>query len=755
MNTLGQQLVQLIRISVSGKTRLLVSKNELMHYIKVFILYFCITAQLCVFGKNSDYKHVVLDENISFPVQLTDSNTIYEILSDFYVSSQIKMPKNCTLLFKGGHMIGTDGACLIGDNTYIEGVSNSLRDVINGITLEGMFVNEETNFSWWGAYSNDSSKAEFNGKILKNILLNKQKVIFDGEYYISLEDSVEVDHPIIFYGGIIHWLETRHNSFSYIKPIEGFSFTATNVLFYNSRIGNGWLKANEISFVIDHLEFINCSFISGRRAVNISFADLDFNHKLGVNRFTLHNCHISDNSRCFTILDGAFFDTLNVTGNEFINFTEAPVYLASTNSKQYATERMKSSCVANFINNRFICTSPCTSNAVYHCSVVAELNEVYFEDNYIEGIASIYDGQKGPRTCYDAYLSCKKVYYRNNTIRNVMGWRTDGKKKDYNSNVRPRTEIFKSKSSSSLKVITGNLFEIDSDWIKKNNIPDSDNWIGIFVFQGKQDNLIFENNTIKIPETRLEGRVAVNRGYIVDTTIRDNYFEAYSIRNLIHNGLGKNITISNNTLLTKESPIYILRISKIESNFDNVIVKDNQSNNTLSMGYSNASKPNIRNIVWDSQIDDTCMNAGTTYLYSGSEKCNVFIKGHASGKPNYQFKINEKSKNNAIFCFDEIPQSFCVWEFDDAKEHCQYILKIEMVVESAPVSLYCEIFKKHGVVKYKLNGKEEIVTSKKTTINPYFNGVKIEFRNNKLYILKFGVDRRNQNTAIRYIICND
>ena len=719
-------------------------------FILIVLYIICISIDVC--GRT--IEHIVLDRNRSFVEQVIDSNRVYEITSDFSISKTFEIPRNCTLMFNGGHLNGTDSACLVGNNTHIDGVSISLRNVLKDVAIVGTFNNEESSFSWWGAYREDSTKAVPNGRILKYLLTRSQEITFDGEYYVSLGDVVEVDHPISFRGGIIHWVEIPH-SHACIKPIEGFSFFAKDVIFYNTWSHRGWLNAKDLTFVIDTLKFENCSFISGRRSVTLSFADLDLEHKVGINKFSLRDCHIDDNSRCFTISDGQFFDTLDVQGNQFRNFREAPIYLASTNSKKYATMRMKNSCVARITNNRFVCDAPCKSNAIYHCSVVAELNEVVFERNYIEGIASVYDGQKGPHTCYDAYLSCNKVLYRDNTIRNVMGWRTDGLRKQYNN--RPQTEIFKSKSASISKIITGNIFEIDSAWIQKNQIPDSDNWIGIFVYQRQQDNLIFENNVIKIPNTRLEGRVAVNKGNVINATLRKNHFEAKSIRNLVHNGLGKNITITNNIFKTVDSPIGILRISKKDSNFDDIIVRDNDANNSLSMEYSNISTPNVKNFEWDTIIKDSCISAGTTYLYSGSGKCRMTVSANASGNPNYQFRINEKSKTDAVFRFLSIPQSFCILgsRGKEKDSSYSYTITIEMIVKNTPVQIKCTISKQNGVIKYKINNSDDVIAMEAVCLTQSFNGVKMELKNEKLYISRDGLDMHDLNTDIKYIITNN
>lgn len=753
------------------------------------------TLRLADRSNENGMGYVILRTDKTFAQQVAENNTIYEIRYEFSLASDFTMPSNCTLLFQGGHITGQNDAVLTGTNTRIEGRFDTLKSVMNGVALAGTFTNEQSTFSWWGAYKNDDTKAVHNGNIFKYLVSAGKEITFDGEFYITLGEAFVVNKAIRLNGGTIHWVEDTGNenaNLGYIQPDNGFSIIADNVVFYNTGSTKGWLNGVNLQCVIDTIKFTGCSFLGRTRSVTISFDDLDLTNDLGIRNIIINNCYTNDNSRVFTIYDCQFFESFEIRNNTFRNFTEAPIYFASTNSKTYGDKRMALSCVANIKNNTFTCDEPCTSSPIYHCSVVAELNVLNFENNYIEGIASVYNGEDGPHTCYDAYLSCDRLFYRNNIIRNVMGWRTDGNIKDASTYHYPNTEVFKSKGNSYSKVITGNLFEIDNSWLQANNVPVSDNWIYIFVYQHPQKNVIFENNTINIPTTALAGRFAVNSGVIENIKVSNNNITAKSINNFIHTGgvydqgganevVAKSVIITGNTFNVTNGVIGLFRITKSETSLDSVVIKDNQANQRLAMMYSALTYPVVKYFKWDVVTDDYNDNGGTAYLYSGVGTSEISVKNNSSNNDAYNFIVDSRTNTSSEFVFTNLPKKLNINESLTGLEGetKSYTVTAEVVVNNTPLKAevtvqrvnvaeqgqtpvyelqYLSVYdklKQDGTVEVvEINGK---LTSSSSNILHGFNfyGVRLMASSSSVSFGKNGRDRRDDYTNIKYTLRNN
>ncbi len=735
--------------------------------------------------KPNEMGRKVLSSGKTFAQQVTDINTIYEIRHDFSVIGSFTMPANCVLLFNGGHLTGSNNAVLNGNRTRLEGNFDSLKSVMGNIALGGTYTNEQTAFSWWGAYKNDSSKDVYNGKILKYLLANKGDITFDGTFYVRLGETVEVNRPITFTDGEVYWTDAVvAQPYEYIKPAEEFSLYAKNVIFHNSGNTRGFIYHDAADFIIDTLKFEGCSFIGMYRSVVITFADLPLTDTIGIRNFALINCTVKNTSMCFHIDDGQFIDTFSVLGCDFIEFTGSPLYFAATNfpTKTYASDRTKFSCVANFKNNTFICTTPCTSSTPYHCAVLAELGTINFEGNHIEGIASTMTTENGEEvgctTSYDAYLSADKVFYRNNIIRNVLGWRLDGQTRAATGH--PRVEIFKSKTICQSKVISGNLFEIDAAWLEANNVPADDNWIEIFRYERQQDNVIFENNTINIPYTKLEGRAAVNSGYIVNMTMNNNTIIAKSINRLIHTGgePAKTVAITNNTFKASVPPINILAITKADTALDSVIVRNNQSNQMLAMtpvseGYR---YPSIGYYEWDSNTEDFNEEAKGLYYYTGDGKSKSSISGNASNNHRVYFYGNTKANLSAEFAFANILRSFGLYEalVGAEEETKSYTVATEVMVNGTPLRAECTVqrvevdtdvyevqwyatwqtLRNGTITNNEFYGKVGDV-AKNVLRGSKFYGVVMNVDSEKFVVGKYSQDMRDDYTDIKYSLRNN
>lgn len=490
--------------------------------------------------------YVILRKDKSFAEQVTETNTIYEVRYDFDLGGELKeIPANCVLKFNGGQI---SNGILNGSNTFIDNV-DTLSRVFDSITLKGTFANKQNSFKWWGAVADDSAMASHNGEIFTYLLENHPTIEIDGNYYLSFSE-VNVSNKISLYGSG-HITLVRGS----IIPAEGFSFVADNVSFkVTSTSGKGFIFGWNIPIIIDQISIHNCH-IEGEntsgRFIYITFADLDLSHIIGIRTLEFINNNVANISSNLVILDCQFIDSVSIKGNSFMEFAEAPIYIATTNEKKYAGKRNLLSSPIQICNNSFVCKNVCT-DALYHCSCVIECNTLYFNGNYIEGIASIYGNEASAQTAYDAYLSVKTLYYTDNTIKNVMGWRNDGQEKT--PGIDPITEIFKCKGANTstdvIRVIQNNYFEIEKSWLENNKVPDNCNSINLFVFNTNIHSVFFENNVINIPATILGASTLHGVGNPV-----------------------RHYHVNNNNIICKEMKGTLCAVNNNNSNFNDVSIE--------------------------------------------------------------------------------------------------------------------------------------------------------------------------------------
>ena len=529
--------------------------------------------------------YVILRKNKSFAEQVTKENTIYEIRYEFnFNGNEINIPNNCVLKFNGGSI---SNGTLNGSETLIDNV-DSLTSVFNSITLKGTFSNKQNSFKWWGAIANDSTKELHNGALFTYLLNNHPTIEIDDDYYINFSE-VTISNKITLYGNGSIIL-----SKGTIIPAEGFSIIIDNISFTKFK-GLGFIDADNLSILIDKISLRNCNIKGengGTRFIYITFADLDLSHTIGIRTFEFVNNNVNNEFVTCCINDCQFVDSVTVKGNTFINFKEAPIYFASTNEKTYANKRCQLSAPIQICNNSFVCKDVCIK-ADYHCSCVIESNTVYFNGNYIEGIASIVGNDAKSDTAYDAYLSVKTLYYTNNTIKNVMGWRNDGNEKA--PDVLPLTEIFKSKgtgtSEKSIRIIKNNYFEIEKSWLDYNKVPDNCNSINLFCFTSTIDTVLFENNVINIPGTIL------------------------AASNLL--GTGKHVLhyyVNNNTIICKEMKGALCSVNNGNTNIADISIECCRNRIKVSTGY-------ITLVRITSSKDNTPVNS----IICKNNECNAFV----------------------------------------------------------------------------------------------------------------------------------
>jgi len=116
-------------------------------------------------------------------------------------------------------------------------------------------------------------------------------------------------------------------------------------------------------------------------------------------------------------LDGlAVKDEYLIKGCRFENVMYEAINLATTNTIETRDEWGGRSCPLVVDNNVFRGYPNVVNgdDTTYYCAIAAEIGTIYFTNNLVERFIG-----RNPAV-YDVYLSCAKVYYQNNLVRNVF-----------------------------------------------------------------------------------------------------------------------------------------------------------------------------------------------------------------------------------------------------------------------------------------------------------------------------------------------
>lgn len=235
--------------------------------VSIFILSLVLAiagvGESCTYGCEKA-RTKVLKPGLSFASQVKKKNTIYEIRDEYELGDGIvKIPKGCTLSFKGGRLTGK--GILVGNKTTIV---SSDSNIFQGLSVMGSWKNGHANVSWF---------ADNNQLALVNA--------------IAVSDSVIVDKDLIFTAN----LETNKSALTICSD-----YKRLNQGVY------GWKMQNVHDVKITGLDFYGTEkYVHGSTAtalsisngINVSVEDcsLDGCYFYG---FVLNSCKDSKLDRC-------------------------------------------------------------------------------------------------------------------------------------------------------------------------------------------------------------------------------------------------------------------------------------------------------------------------------------------------------------------------------------------------------------------------------------------------------------------------
>ena len=136
----------------------------------------------------------------------------------------------------------------------------------------------------------------------------------------------------------------------------------------------------------------------------------------GLRRFIVDGCSIMSRSEAFLYSGMCIEEEFRISNNLFYEMNYTAMNFGSSNNDESADWWNSRSCPLEVCGNTFRGMGYVVkSDEPYACALICELTTVLFHDNVIENLVTTTN-------TYDCYLSCGKVEFRNNVIRNVLKW---------------------------------------------------------------------------------------------------------------------------------------------------------------------------------------------------------------------------------------------------------------------------------------------------------------------------------------------
>lgn len=490
----------------------------------------------------------------------------------------------------------------------------------SGGMVDAEYISQATCFvtaSDLGMIPNNAGSASINHEIFSKAIKNKYSIYLDSIYYIDNSlGAIPVDYPLHLTGGGI----IINNNSALLSFNEGASIVMSNVQVKCTEEGakRAYLISAEskVGFLIDDIIIRDCS-INDVILVNISFSDIDATiSDLGVNNLILTGCNIRLRNTALSILDAVFHKTCQISNNHISELEGTSIYFGVSDEGTFTGKNCLLSVPIVITDNIFL-GRVCSIN--YYCgAALVEAKECIFSNNYIEGIINTSNGDIA--TCYDAYLSCNKVYYTNNVCINIMGARYDS-----STGRKPLTEYGKSKqnpdpSVKGIRVLKNNVWKTDCDYLKSLGLSEDDFSSTIFGYTSDME-VIWENNYVELIGGTLSFRTS-SIGVWDKLIVDNNTFITDKIENQVIMARAvtdSSVIITNNKFYSKE-PINF--ITAIDGYFDKYYVKNNYIENGITE-YPGILNATIGKLYFD---NDAIFTKGGSNIIKCADNLDVHYK---------------------------------------------------------------------------------------------------------------------------------
>ena len=690
-------------------------------------------------------QYVVLTDRSSFERQVLQPNTIYEIRNSFDLQgATVNMPERSVLLFNGGSV--KNGRIVSNGTQYC---TKSLSKVFACDTT-GTFqqVAYIVKASEVGLAKNNINRAGTNFNILKQIIQRGTNLYLDGKFYVSFSKPIELGRVFNLYGGELIY---EKNAFRFTDggglSVRGSTIIASkkspSAFFIGSNDLLGTQTIREISFLDSS---IDCAYL-----VQILFKDLNSDSvSFGVKRLEVDHCVFSQTGR-IRILDAVISDRCSFTNNHYKSFATTPIYIACQHSVQmepndksayrYVAQNLSKGCPVVIDHNIFI-GKPVSLN-FYYCAALVKAVDCSFTNNYLRDIINYCDGvDNSIATAYDAYLSCVRVLYEGNFIKDMMSYSKKGGRK-------PQCQIGKSKSNPlsyvkmpAVRIYRNNCIIVDGNRFLKMGADSESLYAEIFhnisyfdKYVWSRNTLIYKNADIKTGMTGSNSR---------SFRLENNYFNVRKasgsgLVTVLSNEKMDEVIVRNNVFRQEVHQLFPLLNQKYKKDYKkelqgDILITGNRFINSSPKTFYFTGK----SVVIKDNDSDRSDISGNTYLsnFMGSGT-NVDVD-----KMNTELKFRKKDKNTAgLFQYfssaskgiysielDAVPEKGVSYYYELGEDH-DFVMECEINDGRGTKIVRVPFHYKRGKLSYEWEGKTtKVQLGAKPDVKVWFKDNFVQFR---------------------------
>ena len=690
-------------------------------------------------------QYVVLTNRSPFEKQVSQPNTVYEIQGSFDLQgATINMPERSVLLFNGGSL--KNGRIVGNDTQYCAKTPSKVFtcDTTGSFQQVAYIVKA----SEVGMIKNNANKAGTNFNILKQIIQRGTNLYLDGRYCVTFSKPIELGRVLSLYGGELIY---EKNAFRFTDggglSVRGSTITASkkspSAFFIGSNDLMGTQTIREISFLDSS---IDCAYL-----VQILFKDLNSdNVSFGVKRLEVDHCVFSQTGR-IRVLDAVISDKCSFTNNHYRSFTTTPIYIACQHSVQtepndksayrYVAQNLSKGCPVVIDHNIFI-GKPVSLN-FYYCAALVKAVDCSFTNNYVSDIINYCDGvDNSIATAYDAYLSCVRVLYEGNFIKDMMSYSKKGGSK-------PQCQIGKSKSNPlsyvkmpATRIYRNNCIIVDGNRFLKMGADSESLYAEIFhnisyfdTYVWSGNSLFYKNADIKTGMTGSNSR---------SFQLENNYFD---VRKALGSGLVTvmsnekmdEVIVRNNVFRQEVHQLFPLLNQKYKKDYKkelqgDILITGNRFINSSPKAVYFTGK----SVVIKDNVSDRSDISGNTYLsnYMGSGT-NVDVD-----RMNTELKFRKKDKNTAgLFQYfssaskgvysielDAVPEKGVSYYYELGKDH-DFVMECEVKDGRGAKIVRIPFHYKRGKLSYEWEGKNiKVQFGEKSDVKVWFKDSFVQFR---------------------------
>lgn len=688
-------------------------------------------------------EYLVLKKCKAFNKQVAKPNTIYEIRHKYNLKAQtIELPRNCVLVFKGGRIC--NGVLVGEDVAYC-----SDKDVVKCLDCDtvGSFkqVSQIVKAGSIGMRSGTDDSAQHNFTVFKAAIEQGNNVFIDGQYYVKFSNPIKLDRELRLYGGELVY---QSNAFSFADGgglvLNGSVITASkntpSAFFCGSTKHLGAISITEISFVNS---IINCAYLA-----QAEFEDINSDETLfGIKRLLVNHCVFNKTGR-IRVLDAVISDKCSFTNNYYKFFSTTPIYIACQHSAQ-VSKNDKSA--YQFVAQNLLKGSPVVIDSnifigkpvsldFYYCAALIKAVDCAFTNNYVKDIINFSDGvDHAKATAYDSYLSCARVRYERNFVKDVISYSTNG-------GTKPKSQIGKSKTNpvsyvgiKSSRQYKDNCFIVDGDRFLNDGADPSSLYSDIFGNNSYINDYSWENNAIIYRHAQVKTGVAAHS--YESFSLVNNYFELDGVQG---SGLVtvrsdermKSIVVKDNTFRLSNKQLFPVFNQKFAQNYyknGRIAITDNHFINSAAKVFFFTGDE----VIIKRNEEDYCQVPGNLYLskYSGSgtivdvESMDAELKfsGQEEDKGGLMQYYSSSSKGCYSVLVNRVPPKGVNYYYtlgaDDG-------FMIEMAIESSHSHTVCRIPIRieNGGVSYEYEGKTVVLSPGKRIEKVWYDGDTVQFR---------------------------